>query len=218
MTPPRLAIAVIGGGGMIGSRIVREALDRRHAVKLVVRDPTKVAESHERLNLVQGDVLDGAIDALVEGQGVVVSAVGTARAANPDYSLYVDAARALVNGLRRLDDAAPSLIVVGGVGSLVDASGHELLERVLEDRLPEHQGQKAALDFYRTVNDVPWTYLSPPGRIAPGERTGVYRTGEDELLVDANGESSISMEDYAVAVIDEAEEPRHVGRRFTVAY
>ena len=65
---------------------------------------------------------------------------------------------------------------------------------------------------------MPWTYLSPPARIAPGERTGVYRTGADELLVDANGESSISMEDYAVAVIDEAEEPRHVGRRFTVAY
>ena len=84
--------------------------------------------------------------------------------------------------------------------------------------MPEHRGQKTALDSYVTVTDVQWTYLSPPGRIAPGERRGSYRVGEDELLVDEDGESSISMDDYAVAVLDEAGQPRHVGRRFTVAY
>ncbi len=217
--PPRpLDIAVIGGGGMIGSRIVKEALDRGHNVMLVVRDPSKVADSHERLTVIRGDVVDHSIADLVEGRDVVVSAVGTARAEDPDYSLYLNAARSLVDGLRRLGDTAPRLIVVGGVGSLLDASGHAILERVPADRLPEHLGQKTALDYYVTVADVQWTYLSPPGRISPGERTGAYRIGDDALLTDENGESGISMEDYAVAVLDEAEAPRHVGRRFTVAY
>lgn len=120
--------------------------------------------------------------------------------------------------LRSLGRRAPRLIVVGGVGSLLDSSGKVVLERVPEDRLPEHEGQRAALDFYRTVSDVRWTYVSPPGRIAPGGRTGAYRLGVDELLVDDNGESSISMEDFAVAVLDEAEQSRHIGRRFTVGY
>jgi hypothetical protein len=218
MTRGTLDLAVIGGGGMIGSRVVTEALDRGHNVTLVVRDPSKVTESHERLTVICGDVLDGSIADLVEGRDVVVSAVGTARAEDPDYSLYLNAARSLVDALRRLADTAPRLIVVGGVGSLVDSSGHAILERVPEERLPEHLGQKTALDYYVTVADVQWTYLSPPGRIGPGERTGAYRIGGDELLVDEHGESNISMEDYAVAVLDEAERPRHVGRRFTVAH
>ena len=91
--------------------------------------------------------------------------------------------------------------------------------RLITGAAPEHLGQKAALDFYRGVDDVQCAYLCPPGRIGPGERTGAYRVGEDDLLTDENGESdAISMEDYAMAVLDEADEPRHVGRRFTVAY
>jgi putative NADH-flavin reductase len=219
VTETVLGITVIGGGGMIGQRIVREAVDRGHRVTVVVRDPSKVGGSHESGTVVQGDVLDGtALAGHLAGQDVVVSAVGTARAAKPEYSLYRDAAESLVTALRSLGDAAPRLIVVGGVGSLLDASGELLLGRVPEDRLPEHLGQKAALDLYRAASGVSWAYVSPPARIAPGERTGVYRLGGDELLVDAVGESSISMEDYAVAVLDEAESPKHSGRRFTVAY
>ena len=212
-------ITVIGGAGMIGQRVVREALARGHRVQVVVRDPAKVAESHERLTAVEGDVLDRArLGALVAGRDAVVSAVGTARAEAPDHSLYVRAADSLVGALRALGDAAPRLLVVGGVGSLTDDSGGLVLERVPADRKPEHLGQKAALDLLLDASDVRWTYVSPPGRLAPGERTGAYRTGGDRLLVDVDGESAISMEDYAVALVDEIEEPRHVGRRFTVAY
>lgn len=212
-------ITVIGGGGMIGRRIVQEMLDRGHVVSIVVRDREKVDDTHGRLSVVEGDVLDhAALAELVAGSDVVVSAVGTARAEEPDYSIYVRAAESLVTALRELGGVAPQLIVVGGVGSLLDSAGQLLLERVSEDRLPEHLGQQAALDFYRSVTDVRWTYVSPPGRIAPGERTGVYRTGGEELLVDSAGESGISMEDYAVAIADEVEVPRHVGRRFTVGY
>jgi putative NADH-flavin reductase len=204
---------------MIGQRIVREALERGHRVTVVARDPSKVADAHERLTVIRGDVLDRALLAeQIDGHDVVVSAVGTARAATPEYSLYREAAESLVAVLRGLGAGAPRLIVVGGVGSLLDSSGEPLLDRVPEDRRPEHLGQKAALDFYLGVSDVGWTYISPPARIAAGERTGVYRTGADELVVGSDGESAISMEDYAVAVVDEAEAQRHTGRRFTVAY
>ena len=213
-----LEIAVIGGGGTIGRRIVDEALDRGHRVRVIVREAARVADGHGRRSVVQCDVLDPRLGEHLEGEDVVVSAVGSARAEDPDSSIYVRAAEALVGCLREFGASAPRLLVVGGVGSLRDESGALLLERVPEDRRPEHLGQRAALDFYRTVSDLHWTYVSPPARIAPGERTGAYRTGADELIVDANGESSISLEDYAVAVIDEAEDPLHERRRFTVAY
>jgi uncharacterized protein len=204
---------------MIGRRVVREALDRGHHVTVVARDPSKVGERDQRLDLVQGDVLErDQIAAAVEGQDVVVSAVGSAREATSDASLYLRAAESLVRALRGLGEDAPPLLVVGGVGSLRDAEGRLLLERVPEERRAEHVGQKAALDFYRTVSDVRWTYVSPPGRIEPGERSGTYCVGVDELLVGADDVSAISMEDYAVALVDEIETPRHVGRRFTVGY
>ena len=109
-----LRISVIGGGGMIGQRIVEEALNRGHYVTVIVRDPAKVTRAHERLIVAQGDVLDSAgIAKAVAGQDVVVSAVGTARAANPDYTLYLQAAKSLVDALRSLGDGAPRLIVAG---------------------------------------------------------------------------------------------------------
>jgi uncharacterized protein len=168
---------------------------------------------------VQGDVLDSARMAeLSSGQDVVVSAVGSARAKEPDSTLYRKAAESLVGALRKLGSGAPRLIVVGGAGSLLNEAGVMLLERLPPDRLPESLGQKAALDYYRTVSDVKWSYFSPAGRIEPGKRTGVFRLGGDRVVVDADGESRISMEDYAVALINEAERPQHVGRRFTIGY
>lgn len=212
-------ITVIGGSGMIGQRIVNEALARGHQVTLLARDPSRVTQTHERLRVEKSDVLEtDALTDLFATQDVVISAVGAARQKNPDYFLYLRAADSLVRALRAAGERAPRLLVVGGVGSLKDSSGKLMLDRAPADRRPEHLGQKAALDFYRTVDDVRWTYLSPPGRIAPGERTATYRTGRDELLLDDKGVSAISMEDYAVAMIDEVENPRHVRERFTVAY
>jgi uncharacterized protein len=215
----QLRIAVIGGNGMIGQRIVREALDRGHRVTVIVRDPSRVDATHERLQLRQGDVLENAqISRLIAGQNVVVNAVGSARAKTPDRGLYRKAAESLVGVLRGLGAKAPRLIVVGGVGSLKHPSGQLMLDRATPDRKPEHLGQKAALDYYSTVHDLSWTYVSPPGSILPGQRTGAFRLGCDTLIVKDKGAGHISMEDYAVAIVDEAENPRHTGRRFTVGY
>jgi len=202
---------------MIGQRVVDEALSRDYEVTLIARHLPPSGHPRERLALVEGDVLDDSLGLHVAGLDAVVSAVGSARAESPDPSLYLRAAQSLVGVLRGLGEAAPGLVVVGGVGSLQDDAGRLLLERVPEERRAEHAGQKAALDYLRTVGDIRWTYASPPARIEPGERTGVYRTGTDTLLVGADGESAISMEDYAVAVLDEVALPRHSGKRFTVA-
>ena len=214
-----LQIVVFGGSGNIGQRIVREALERGHEVTVVSRDPSRVKEKHARLKAVQGNVLDSqAVAKIAQGQDVVVSAIGADRANNPDYAIYRNAGESLIGALRTLGTSAPRLIVVGGAGSLEVAPGVLLISRIPERFRAEVQGQKDALDYYRTVTDVKWTYFSPAGSITPGKRTGQFRLGGDQLVTDAKGDSKISIGDYAVALIDEVEQAKHVGKRFTVGY
>ncbi|MFI0737826.1 NAD(P)-dependent oxidoreductase [Streptomyces sp. NPDC021100] len=212
-------IALFGANGTIGSRVLREALDRGHQVTAVVRDPAKLTEQHANLTVTTGDVLDPqSVAAAAQGQDVVVSAVGGGD--GPGHVATIKpAAESLVAGLRTLGDAAPRLIAVGGAGSLRTPDGKQVwdAEGLPEFLLQIMHAHGDALDFYRTVTDVRWTNLSPAGLIEPGERTGAYRTGLDDLVVDENGKSRISAEDYAVALVDEIEKPRHIGERFTVA-
>jgi putative NADH-flavin reductase len=213
-----LKITVYGGSGNIGQRIVQEALNRGHEVKVVVRDLSSVKIKNPKLTAVQGDVLNsGQVAETVAGQDVVVSAVSF-RGKNPDFGGYKKAAESLVSALRGLGSKAPRLLVVGGAGSLETSPGHLLVEKIPEQFHGEVLGQKAALDYYRTVSDVSWTYFSPAGQISPGERTGKFRLGGDQLVADSKGESRISMEDFAVAMLDEIEKPAHVRKRFTIGY
>ncbi|MFI9274564.1 NAD(P)-dependent oxidoreductase [Kitasatospora sp. NPDC052896] len=212
-------IAVFGANGSIGSRIVREALSRGHQVTAVVRDPAKVTERHPALTVVAGDVLDPAsVAAAAKGQDVLVSAVGGGD--GPGHLATIEpAARSLVAGLRQLGAEAPRLIAIGGAGSLRTPDGTKVWDTPgLPDWLLQiMHAHGDALDFYRTVSDVRWTNLSPAGTIEPGERTGHYRTALEDLVATADG-SRISTEDYAVALVDEIEQPKHVGERFTVGY
>jgi putative NADH-flavin reductase len=213
-----LKITVYGGSGNIGQRIVKEALNRGHEVTVVARDPSRVTEKHAKLKAVKGDILDAkAVARQVAGQDVVVIAVSF-RGANPDFAGYKKAAESYVAVARELKAKAPRLIVVGGAGSLEAKPGVLVAESVPEAFKGEVLGQKDALDYYRTVKDVSWTYFSPAGTIQPGNRTGKFRLGGDQLITDSSGKSVISMEDYAVALIDEAETPKHVGKRFTIGY
>ena len=124
--------------------------------------------------------------------------------------------RAVVEGTR---GAGPRVFVVGGAGSLEISPGVQLLDTLQfpEEYKAEALQAREALEILR-ASDVNWTYLSPAAEISPGERTGRYRAGGDRLLTDEEGNSRICMEDFAVAVIDEIEEPKYRGRRFTVAY
>ena len=215
-------ITVIGANGIIGRRIVNEALDRGHRVTAVVRDPSRYDQQAEGLTVAAGDVLDtGAVARLAEGQDVLVSAVGGGGGNGQGHAALIEpAARSLVEALRTLGTAAPRLIAVGGAGSLETAPGVRVWDAPgLPDWLLEiMHAHGDAQEYYNSVTDARWTVLSPAATIEPGVRTGAYRTGTEQLVTDAEGTSYITAEDYAVALLDEIETPRFVGRRFTAAH
>jgi uncharacterized protein len=218
-------IVIFGGSGMIGQRAVREALGRGDKVTAVARVTSRITEQDPNLTVETGDVTDPeSVAALAAGAEVVISAV------SPPRETWADAAQTqahasevlngLLTGLRSLGADVPRLIVVGGAGNLLGAPGTRLVDT--PEFPPEYKNEALAhvvlLKGLREASDLEWVYFSPPIVIAPGERTGAFRLGGDELLTDAEGNSSISAEDYAVALIDEAENPKHVREHFTVAY
>lgn len=216
-----MKIALYGATGMIGQRILREALRRGHHVTAIARDLSKLTEQNPHLTAIAGDVhIAQSIAATVVGHDAVISAVGPHYGvAGEDDWLFVDAAHALIAGLRQA--GVKRLVVVGGAGSLEIAPG---VRGVDAPDFPaawkgSALGQAEALEVYRSeAGDLDWTYLSPAAVIAPGERTGRYRVGGDQLLMDEAGKSLISAEDYAIALLDEVENPQHIRQRFTVAY
>jgi uncharacterized protein len=212
-----MRIIVFGANGRVGRRVVAEALERGHDVTAVVRDPEKHSLQGDGLTVVGGDATDPASVAdVAAGHDLAISAVGPSSA--DALETVPAAARALLDGLSRA--GVPRLIAVGGGGSLEASPGVRVLDtpEFNEAWKPGSLAQAEALEIYRSATtDIDWTYLSPPFMLAPGERTGKYRVGEDRLLVDEQGNSSISMEDFAVALLDEAESAEHVRRRFTVA-
>jgi uncharacterized protein len=213
-----LKIVVYGGTGNIGQRIVQEAIDRGHDVTVVVRHPAGLTPG-PHLHVIAGDVLDPEqVARTVAGSNTVISAVSFRKP--PDPSAYRRAAEVFVSVLSKMpQQSMPRLIWVGGAGSLQDASGALVMERIPPAYRGEVQGQRDALDYFRASGGpIRWTYLSPAFTIAPGTRTGKYRLGGDQLITDAHGDSKISMEDFAVAVINEAEHPVHTHRRFTIGY
>lgn len=213
-----MRITIVGATGNVGKRVVAEALSRGHVVTAVVRDPARIHDLPEGVGARTGDA--GNVEdvaALSIGQDVVVSATRPAAGHESDL---VTTAKALLAGL---DGAGARLLVVGGAATLTIPGGDGAT--VLDDPryLPVAARSIALacvdqLDVLRGDGGTDWTYLSPPALLQPGERTGTYRVGGDELLVDAEGNSMISMEDLAVALLDEAEHPAHRRVRFTVAY
>lgn len=216
-----MRIVVFGATGNIGSRIVAEALRRGHQVTGVVRDPAAVTSPDPGVQLVQGDATDApSIARVVRGADAVVSAISPRPNARglPAPSLAANA-RALIAGLR--EAGVRRVLFVGGAGTLEVAPGKRLMD---QPGFPAayageaHEGSDA-LDVWRSQgNGLDWTFLSPAAEIGPGERTGHYRTTDETLITDASGKSFITFEDYAVSVLDELEQPQHVGRRFGVAY
>ncbi|MUL40537.1 NAD(P)H-binding protein [Streptomonospora sp. PA3] len=210
-------IAVFGASGMIGSRIVDEALARGHTVTALARDRTRLPHEGERLRVATADVLDpGDVTAAARGHDVLVSAVGGGDGAG-HRKLIEPSARTIVEALRHLEDR-PRFIMVGGAGSLETPEGRLVWDTpgLPEDILATMHAHGEALEFLRSVTEVEWTNISPPAVIEPGERTGTYRTDTHRLVADAQGNSRISAEDYAAALVDEIESPRHLGERFTV--
>lgn len=217
-----LAITIYGGTGRIGQRIVEEALTRGHRVTIVSRRPAAAdAAARDRLSYATGDILDAtSVARTAMGQDVVIDATSSGGGLTPGgqgEDFHPRAAQSLVSAMRSIGGKAPRLLVVGGAATLEVEPGKLLIDTMAGAR-GEPVGQKLAFDYYRTVADVSWTFLSPSQKIVPGTRTGKFRIGGDQLLKDVAGNSSISMEDFAVAMLDEIEHPAHVRQRFTVGY
>jgi len=215
-----MKIVLFGATGNVGQRIVREALERGHEIVGVVRGPASAAAPDPRVTLVRGDATDAAsVAAVVAGADAVVSAISPRPGSTGSAPSLVDAARALIAGVR--EAAVKRLVVVGGAGSLEVAPGVMLLDApgFPEEYRAEATDGRDALAVYRAeAVGLEWTFISPAAVIQPGERTGKYRTTIDQFLTDAEGKSEISFEDFAVALVDELERREHVGRRFGVAY
>lgn len=213
-----MRIAVFGALGNIGRRIVAEAASRGHEVSAVVRRPEQVAKVQEDAVPYVADATDReAVAELAYGHDLIVTATRPPRGRESEL---VAAARAMLDGV-----AAPGtrLLLVGGAGSLVipNTGGRTVAD---DPRYLHPAGRPIAhacgeqLAVCRAARQADWTYLSPAASLAPGRRTGEFRLGIDELVVDDTGESRISMEDLAVALVDEAERPQHRRTRFTAAY
>lgn len=213
-----MKIAIFGARGSIGSRIVAEARHRGHEVTAVVRPGGSVAELPTGIAVVPGDVTDpGSIASSCRGHDAVVSAVGGAGEGR--FEVVVEAARALIAGLPRA--GVERLLVVGGAGSLEDDDGSQLVDAPDFPAAwkPASLAQREALAVYRAEGGaIDWAYLSPADVIEPGERTGSFALGGDRVVRNAAGESRISIEDYAVALVDELERGEFVRARFTLAY
>ncbi|MFJ9386377.1 NAD(P)-dependent oxidoreductase [Peribacillus sp. NPDC101481] len=208
-----MKIAIIGASGKAGSLILNEALTRGHEVTAIVRDEAKV--QIQGLSVLEKDVFDLKAEDLKEFD-VVVNAFG---AAPGKEHLHVDAGKILIDAMK----GAPQtrLIVVGGAGSLFVDEAKTI--RVLDT--PEFPKEYFATAFNQSKNlgdlqnatGIQWTFISPSAFFDPqGDRTGGYKLGKDNLLVNSKGESYVSYADFALAVLDEIEIPKHINQRFTV--
>ncbi|MGY4830046.1 NAD(P)-dependent oxidoreductase [Sphaerotilaceae bacterium SBD11-9] len=213
-----MKIALIGGTGFVGSAVLDELLQRGHQVTALARNPAKF-KARERLAVVPADALDSKqVAQAVEGHDAVISAY------NPGWSeprigeLFIDGTRAIFDGVKR--GGVKRLLVVGGAGSLYVAPGVQLVDT------PQFPAQwkagalaaRQALDMIRTETTLDWTFVSPAVGLAPGERTGKFRLGGDEVLMAGDQPAGLSVADLAVAIVDEIEAPHHLKKRFTAAY
>jgi uncharacterized protein len=211
-----MRLIVFGGSGALGSRLVDEALRRGHEVTAVARDASRIPDHDGGVAAVEGDATQpDSVARAARGHDAALSAVTQHQ--HPE--VLSEVARGLFEGLSRA--GVRRLVVAGGAGSLKVPSGQRLMDtpEFYAEWKPEAQAQADALAVYEaSTGDVDWSYVSPGALLEPGERTGAYRVGGDELLTDGDGRSRITMEDFAIAMLDEAESPRHSRRRFTAAH
>ena len=213
-------IVLIGASGFVGSAILKEALNRDLEVTAVVRHPEKIKIENERLKVKKADVssLD-EVCAVCKGADVVISAYNPGWD-NPNiYEETIGVYLTIIDGVKKA--GVDRFLMVGGAGSLFIAPGIRLMDsgEVPEKILP---GVKALAEFYlkflKMEKEIDWVFFSPAADLRPGVRTGRYRLGKDDMIVDIVGNSHISVEDYAAAMIDELEHPAHHRTRFTIGY
>jgi putative NADH-flavin reductase len=211
-------IALIGATGFIGTPVLSELLSRGHKVTVLARNPGKLTPQ-PGLTVVAADALDATqVAKAAAGHDALISAYNPGWGEPKIHDLHLQASKAIVDGVKQ--SGVKRLLVVGGAGSLYVAPGLQLVDT---PQFPAEYKQAAlaareALNQLKLETSLDWSFVSPPIGLAPGERTGKYRLGADELLSGQGDKpAGISVADLAVAIVDEIEQARHVRRRFTVA-
>lgn len=216
-------IILIGASGFVGSAILEEALNRGHKVTALVRNPEKIQVKNEKLTVLAVDATDvEALSKVVAGKDAVISAYNPGWGNPRLYEEILENYPKIIEGVKKA--GVQRLLVVGGAGVLYVQPGMRLMDSgtLPAELMPAVNGEgELFLNVLSKENDIDWAYFAPPanlGNMAKGIRTGKYRLGTDTLLVDEKGDSFISVEDYAVAMIDELEQEAYHKALFTAAY
>ena len=216
-------IILIGASGFVGSAILEEALNRGHKVTALVRNPEKIQVKNENLTVLAVDATDvEALSKVVAGKDAVISAYNPGWGNPRLYEEILENYPKIIEGVKKA--GVQRLLVVGGAGVLYVQPGVRLMDSgtLPAELMPAVKGEgELFLNVLSKDNDIDWAYFAPPanlGNMGKGIRTGKYRLGTDTLLVDEKGDSFISVDDYAVAMIDELEQEAHHKALFTAAY
>jgi len=214
--------ALIGASGFVGIHLLQELLQRGHQVTAIVRNPEKITISNPNLAVKKGDILnEDEVAALVKDHDAVISAYNPGWA-NPNiYEEFLQGAQSIQNGVKKA--GVKRLIVIGGAGSLFIAPGVQLIDT---PKFPQEfkagaNGARDYLDIIQKETELDWTFFSPAIEMhhgTAGVRRGTYRTSLDTPVFDENHRSILSVEDVAVAIVDELEHPQFIRKRFTAAY
>lgn len=217
-----MKVALIGASGFVGSAILKEALDRGHAVTAIVRNPENITIQHDHLNIIKADILDtDQVAKAVAGTDAVISAYNPGWS-NPDiYEEFLKGSKSIQAGTKAA--GVKRYIVIGGAGSLEVAPGVQAVDTP-DFPAAIKPGATAARDYQAIIKEetaLDWTFFSPAFEMhqgTSGVRTGAYRTGLDTPVFNEEGRSILSVEDLALVIIDELETPKHIKQRFTAAY
>ena len=210
-------IAIIGASGYVGTALLNEAVKRGHQVSALVRHPEKIA-ANANVTAVKADVLDtNGLTALLKDHDLVISAYNPGCQEADIRNIHVKGSKSINEAVKKA--GIKRLIAVGGAGSL-EINGQQLVD---SPEFPAEYkegalGARQALNDLKAENDLDWTFISPAILLVPGEATGTFRLGKDSPVFDDKGESKITVGDLAVAILDEAEQGKHIRKRFTAAY
>ena len=210
-------IAIIGASGYVGSALLNEAAKRGHQVSALVRHPEKIS-ANANISAVKADVLDtDALAKLLAGHDLVISAYNPGWQEADIRNIHIKGSRSITEAVKKA--GIKRLIAVGGAGSL-EINGAQLVD---SPEFPAEYkegalGARQALNDLKTENELDWSFISPAILLVPGEATGTFRLGKDSPVFDDKGESKITVGDLAVAILDEAEQGKHIRQRFTAAY
>lgn len=210
-------IAIIGASGYVGTALLNEAVKRGHQVSALVRHPEKIA-ANTNVTAVKADVLDtDGLAALLKGHDLVISAYNPGWQEADIRNIHIKGSKSISEAVKKAD--IKRLIAVGGAGSL-EINGQQLVD---SPEFPAEYkegalGARQALNDLKAENALDWSFVSPAILLVPGEATGTFRLGKDSPIFDDKGESKITVGDLAVAILDEAEQGKHIRQRFTAAY